>query len=116
MNPLPVYKKTAIETRWLKRGLGDQYTQAREAYCKHSALGATLTAEEVAAAVVGLLESKKITGQLLTIDAGRTIGTEPKTCRPLGAASTATPSLPALCQHHVTRPKEVSLIASCWYY
>ena len=64
-----------IETRWLKRGLGDQYTQAREAYCKHSALGATLTAEEVAAAVVGLLESRKITGQLLTIDAGRSIGT-----------------------------------------
>ncbi len=64
-----------IETRWLKRGLGDQYTQAREAYCKHSTLGATLTAEEVAAAIVGLLESKKITGQLLTIDAGRSIGT-----------------------------------------
>ena len=64
-----------IETRWLKRGLGDQYAQVREAYCKQSALGVTLTAEEVAAAIVGLLESKKITGQLLTIDAGRSIGT-----------------------------------------
>jgi 3-oxoacyl-[acyl-carrier protein] reductase len=64
-----------IETRWLKRGLGDQYAQAREVYCKHSALAATLTAEEVAAAIVGLLESKKTTGQLLTIDAGRSIGT-----------------------------------------
>ena len=31
--------------------------------------------EEVAASIVGLLESKKITGQLLTIDAGRSIGT-----------------------------------------
>ncbi len=64
-----------IETRWLKQGLGDQYARAREAYCKHSALEATLTPEEVAASIVGLLESKKITGQLLTIDAGRTIGT-----------------------------------------
>jgi len=64
-----------IETRWLKRGLGDQYTRAREAYCKHSALEATLTPEEVAASIVGLLESKKITGQLLAIDAGRSIGT-----------------------------------------
>jgi 3-oxoacyl-[acyl-carrier protein] reductase len=64
-----------IETRWLKRGLGDQYARAREAYCKQSALEATLTPEEVAASIVGLLESKKITGQLLTIDAGRTIGT-----------------------------------------
>ncbi len=64
-----------IETRWLKRGLGDQYARAREAYCKHSALDATLTPEEVAASIVGLLESKKITGQLLAIDAGRSIGT-----------------------------------------
>lgn len=62
------------ETRWLKRGLGEQYTQARDGYRKQSALGATLTADEVAAAIVGMLESKKITGQLLTIDAGRSIG------------------------------------------
>src|SRR6202158_6009558 len=59
-----------IDTRWLEQGLGPQYPRAREAYCKHSALEATLMPEEVAASIVGLLESKKITGQLLTIDAG----------------------------------------------
>jgi len=63
------------ETRWLKRGLGDQYVQVRETYRKQSALDATATPEEVAASIVGLLKAKKITGQLLTIDAGRSIGT-----------------------------------------
>ncbi len=62
------------ETRWLKQGLGDQYAGAKAAYCGQSALGTTLTPEEVAASIVALLESKKITGQLLTVDAGRSIG------------------------------------------
>ncbi len=62
------------ETRWLKQGLGAQYDRAKEAYCKQSALGTTMTPEEVAASIVALLESKKITGQLLTVDAGRSIG------------------------------------------
>ena len=63
------------ETRWLKQGLGDQYDRAKAAYCEQSALRTTLTPEEVAASIVALLESKKITGQLLTVDAGRSIGT-----------------------------------------
>ncbi len=63
------------ETRWLKQGLGDQYARAKAVYCEQSALGTTLTPEEVAASIVALLESKKITGQLLTVDAGRSIGT-----------------------------------------
>ncbi len=62
------------ETRWLKEGLGDQYSQGREAYCERSALRTTMSPEEVAASIVALLESKKITGQLLTIDAGFGIG------------------------------------------
>jgi 3-oxoacyl-[acyl-carrier protein] reductase len=62
------------ETRWLKQGLGDQYNRAKDAYCEQSALGATLTPEEVAATIVALLESTKITGQLVTVDAGRSIG------------------------------------------
>lgn len=63
------------ETRWLKQGLGEQYARAKAGYCEQSALGTTLTPEEVAASIVALLESRKITGQLLTIDAGRSIGT-----------------------------------------
>src|SRR5260370_37571587 len=62
------------ETRWLKQGLGDQYDPVKAAYFKQSALGTTLTPEEVAASIVALLEAKKITGQLLTVDAGRSIG------------------------------------------
>src|ERR1700686_3827863 len=62
------------ETGWLKRGLGDHYESAREAYCAQSALGATLAPEEVAASIVALLAATKITGQLLTIDAGRGLG------------------------------------------
>jgi 3-oxoacyl-[acyl-carrier protein] reductase len=62
------------ETRWLKEGLGDRYSQGRESYADRSALRTTMTPEEVAASIVALLESKKITGQLLTIDAGFGIG------------------------------------------
>ena len=62
------------ETRWLKQGLGSSYDRARDHYRAHSALGATLQPEEVASAIVALLQSRKITGQLLTIDAGRGIG------------------------------------------
>jgi len=62
------------ETRWLKEGLGDRYSQGRDSYADRSALRTTMTPEEVAASIVALLESKKITGQLLTIDAGFGIG------------------------------------------
>jgi 3-oxoacyl-[acyl-carrier protein] reductase len=64
-----------IETRWLKEGLGDKYEPAREAYSRQSALGTTLTPEDVAACIVALLQAEKITGQLQTIDAGRGLGT-----------------------------------------
>jgi 3-oxoacyl-[acyl-carrier protein] reductase len=63
-----------IETRWLKDGLGDKYAAAREAYTRQSALGATLTPDDVAACIVALLQAEKITGQLQTIDAGRGLG------------------------------------------
>ena len=62
------------ETRWLKQGLGDAYEPAREAYRKQSALQSTLAPEDVAEAIVALLHARKITGQLLTIDAGRALG------------------------------------------
>jgi len=62
------------ETRWLKQGLGPAYDRARDAYRGQSALADTMTPDEVAEAVVMLLHAKKITGQLLTVDAGRGIG------------------------------------------
>ncbi len=63
-----------IETRWLKQGLGEAYEPAREAYRKQSALQATLAPEDVAEAIVSLLHARKTTGQLVTIDAGRALG------------------------------------------
>lgn len=63
-----------IETGWLKRGLGERYEPAREAYRAQSALAATLAPEDVAESIVGLLAAAKVTGQLLTIDAGRSLG------------------------------------------
>jgi 3-oxoacyl-[acyl-carrier protein] reductase len=62
------------ETRWLKLGLGPHYDRAREAYRAQSALADTMVPEEVAESVVALLFARKITGQLLTVDAGRGIG------------------------------------------
>ena len=63
-----------VETRWLKHGLGDAYEYAKKAYCKQSALEATLQPEEIAEAIVELLRAKKVTGQLRTVDAGRGLG------------------------------------------
>jgi 3-oxoacyl-[acyl-carrier protein] reductase len=62
------------ETRWLKQGLGDAYEPAREAYRKQSALQATLAPDDVAQAIVSLLDNRRITGQLLTVDSGRALG------------------------------------------
>jgi 3-oxoacyl-[acyl-carrier protein] reductase len=62
------------ETRWLKEGLGDQYERARDTYRAKSALESTISPEEVADVVVALLGPGKITGQLISVDAGRGIG------------------------------------------
>jgi 3-oxoacyl-[acyl-carrier protein] reductase len=62
------------ETRWLKEGLGEQFDRARDAYRANSALQSTIAPEEVADAVVALLRPGKITGQLISVDAGRGIG------------------------------------------
>ena len=63
------------ETRWLRQGLGNEYDRVREAYCEKSALATTMTPEDVAESIVALLQAKKVTGQLHTIDAGRGLGT-----------------------------------------
>jgi 3-oxoacyl-[acyl-carrier protein] reductase len=63
------------ETRWLKQGLGADYERVRKAYCEKSPLATTMLPEEVAASIVALLEAKKVTGQLHTVDAGRGLGT-----------------------------------------
>jgi 3-oxoacyl-[acyl-carrier protein] reductase len=67
-----------IETKWLKEGLGPQtYLEAQVAYKKQSALQSTLTPEDVAQSVIALLHASKMTGQLLTLDAGKGAGVAP---------------------------------------
>ena len=63
-----------IETRWLKDGLGETYAQRAADYKAQSALASTLQPEEVADSIVALLQSPKTTGQLLTVDAGKSVG------------------------------------------
>ena len=64
-----------IESRWLKEGFGpEMYEKVRAAYCAQAALGAVLVPDDVAAAIVSLLDTAKITGQLLTLDAGKGVG------------------------------------------
>jgi 3-oxoacyl-[acyl-carrier protein] reductase len=68
-----------IETRWLKRGYGDEvYERVRASYRANSALGETLTPEDVAESILTLLWTPKLTGQILRLDAGRWLGAPPK--------------------------------------
>jgi 3-oxoacyl-[acyl-carrier protein] reductase len=60
-----------IESRWLQQGLGAEgYAAGQAAYKAQSALNATLVPEEVAQSILSLLDAGKMTGQLLTLDAG----------------------------------------------
>lgn len=63
-----------IETGWLAAGLGENYENAHRGYRAQSALEAVLTPDDVADAIVFLLGTPKVTGQLLRVDAGKQIG------------------------------------------
>jgi 3-oxoacyl-[acyl-carrier protein] reductase len=62
------------ETRWLQEGLGAGFERARDGYRAQSALRETMAPEDVAESIVALLRARKITGQLLAVDAGRALG------------------------------------------
>lgn len=63
-----------IEARWLRQGLGGAYARVRADYCAQAALDAVLTPDDAAGAIVWLLDAEKVTGQLVTVDAGKSIG------------------------------------------
>ncbi len=62
------------ETRWQRNELGAGFERARDGYRALTALRETVTPEEVAESIAALLRARKITGQLLTVDAGRVLG------------------------------------------
>jgi 3-oxoacyl-[acyl-carrier protein] reductase len=68
-----------IETRWLQQGLGaERYAKVRADYREQAALDAVLSPDDVAATICWLLDAEKLTGQLVTIDAGRGVGVHPR--------------------------------------
>ena len=66
-----------IEGGWLKAGLGASYEASHRAYRSASALEAALAPEDIAANIVWLLRSPKVTAQLLRVDAGKNVGRTP---------------------------------------
>ena len=64
-----------VETRWLTKGLGSDYEAKKRNYEAITPLKATVLPEEVADAVVWLLEAaSKVTGELITVDSGVRLG------------------------------------------
>jgi 3-oxoacyl-[acyl-carrier protein] reductase len=65
-----------IDTRWLADGLGEESFGAVKAnFAEGSALGATCSAEDIADPIAFLAaDARKMTGQLLTVDAGFLFG------------------------------------------
>jgi len=64
-----------VETRWLTTGLGAEYEAKKRGYEAMTPLHATVLPQDVADAVVWLLEgADKITGELITVDSGVRLG------------------------------------------
>ena len=64
-----------VETRWLTEGLGPAFESRKKNYESITPLQATVMPEDVADAVVWLLEgASKVTGELITIDSGVHLG------------------------------------------
>jgi 3-oxoacyl-[acyl-carrier protein] reductase len=68
-----------IEGRWMKEGLGEEaYERVKGQYADTSLLGRVATPEHIAAAIAWLLDPLCLmTGQLMTVDSGFTLGKPP---------------------------------------
>ena len=63
-----------ITGRWLEEGLGERYESTKTAFEKAMPLGAVCTPEDVAAAILSLVEgSDLVTGQILACDGGMSL-------------------------------------------
>lgn len=72
-----------VETRWFKAGLGEEaHAKAKARYEETAPLRATVAPEEVAQAIVWLLEgADKVTGEFIIIDSGTHLGATPLKAR-----------------------------------
>lgn len=73
-----------IEGRWMRGGLGDEaYERVKANYAGTSLLGRISTPEQIAAAVVWLLDPAcMMTGQLMVVDGGFSLGRPPPATGP----------------------------------
>lgn len=62
---------SVIDTRWMRNAMGDAYDTFAERQAEMTPLGRIATAEDVAGAIVWLLDGADfITGELLGVDGG----------------------------------------------
>ncbi|HLG87114.1 MAG TPA: SDR family oxidoreductase [Alphaproteobacteria bacterium] len=67
-----------VEGRWLLEGLGEAaYVRTREKFADDAALGRVCTPAEIAETAGWLIQAPGITGQLVTVDSGLTLGRPP---------------------------------------
>lgn len=72
-----------VETRWFREGVGEAaYAKAKARYEETSPLHKTITPEEVARAIVWLLEgADTVTGEFIIVDSGTHLGATPLKAR-----------------------------------
>jgi 3-oxoacyl-[acyl-carrier protein] reductase len=71
-----------VETRWLQEAIGPAYEGAKARYMSNAALQKVCTPDDVARAVLWLLEgSELVTGEFIMVDAGAHLGGSPTKAR-----------------------------------
>jgi 3-oxoacyl-[acyl-carrier protein] reductase len=72
-----------VETRWLQDGLGEKaYATAKARYEENAPLHKTITPEEVAHAIIWMLEgADRVTGEFIIVDSGTHLGGAPLKAR-----------------------------------
>ena len=71
-----------VQTRWLQGALGERYETARSRAAGNAPLQKTCTPEDVARAIVWLLEGAElVTGEFIIIDGGTHLGGAPLKAR-----------------------------------
>ncbi|HXJ58270.1 MAG TPA: glucose 1-dehydrogenase [Verrucomicrobiae bacterium] len=63
-----------IEGEWLRQGLGADYEAAKQAKAEQALLGRVSRPEDIAAAILSLIQADMVTGQTLVVDGGHSIG------------------------------------------
>jgi 3-oxoacyl-[acyl-carrier protein] reductase len=71
-----------VETRWLQEALGPAYEGAKARYMSNAALQKVCTPDDIARAVLWLLEgSELVTGEFILVDGGAHLGGSPTKAR-----------------------------------